>query len=105
MFIIFSLIQVEAIRMQLNRENCRDVTTCISDNTIELIPPSESQDKDRLYIVIDTNIFLSNLALVEEAKNANFKNHSRPFIVIPWTVICVSLSSNLLLLIYYYYIY
>jgi len=40
---------------------------------------------------VDTNVFLSNLKIIEEARDATFKNYPRPFIVIPWTVINVSI--------------
>ncbi|XP_018338067.1 PREDICTED: transcriptional protein SWT1 isoform X2 [Trachymyrmex septentrionalis] len=83
-------LQVEVVRTQLCRENRIDETNCVSENAAELTQSNntESHGKGPLYIVIDTNVFLSNLAIVEEAKDAVFKNYPRPFIVIPWTVIC-----------------
>jgi len=51
---------------------------------------TESHEKGPLYIVVDTNVFLSNLDIIKKARDITFKNYSRPFIVIPWTVICVS---------------
>ncbi|KAH0535413.1 uncharacterized protein LOC123266943 [Cotesia glomerata] len=41
----------------------------------------------KFYIVVDTNVFLSNMKAVEEARDAIFKFYNRPIIVIPWTVI------------------
>ncbi|XP_011053812.1 PREDICTED: transcriptional protein SWT1 [Acromyrmex echinatior] len=83
-------LQVEVVRTQLCRENRIDETNCVSENAAELTQSNntESHAKGPLYIVIDTNVFLSNLEIVEEAKDAVFKNYPRPFIVIPWTVIC-----------------
>ncbi|KAG5315400.1 SWT1 protein, partial [Pseudoatta argentina] len=83
-------LQVEVVRTQLCRENRIDETNCVSENAAELTQSNntESHGKGPLYIVIDTNVFLSNLEIVEEAKDAVFKNYPRPFIVIPWTVIC-----------------
>ncbi|KYN17127.1 Uncharacterized protein C1orf26 like protein [Trachymyrmex cornetzi] len=83
-------LQVEVVRTQLCRENRIDETNCVSENAAELTQfnNTESHGKGPLYIVIDTNVFLSNLEIVEEAKDAVFKNYPRPFIVIPWTVIC-----------------
>ncbi|XP_012060914.1 PREDICTED: transcriptional protein SWT1 [Atta cephalotes] len=83
-------LQVEVVRTQLCRENRIDETNCVSENAAELTQSNntESHGKGPLYIVIDTNVFLSNLEIVEEAKDAVFKNYPRPIIVIPWTVIC-----------------
>lgn len=68
-------------------------TNYISENIAELTQPNkvESHEKRPLYIVIDTNVFLSNLEIIEKAKDTTFKNYPRPFIVIPWTVIRVSI--------------
>ena len=88
---------MEVVRTQLCRENRIDETNCVSENAAELTQSNntESHGKGPLYIVIDTNVFLSNLEIVEEAKDAVFKNYPRPFIVIPWTVICVSIVKIL----------
>lgn len=68
-------------------------TKYILENNIELTESNkmESREKDPLYIVVDTNVFLSNLEIIEEARDTTFKNYPCPFIVIPWTVICVSI--------------
>ncbi|KYN04040.1 Uncharacterized protein C1orf26 [Cyphomyrmex costatus] len=81
-------LQVEVVRTQLCRENRMDEINCISGNAAELTQSNNAELHDSLYIVIDTNVFLLNLEIVEEAKDAAFKNYPRPFIVIPWTVIC-----------------
>ncbi|KAL6442894.1 hypothetical protein ACFW04_002740 [Cataglyphis niger] len=82
-------LEVEVVRTQLNNQNHVDKINYISGNTVELIQHNrtESQEKSPLYIVVDTNVFLSNLKIIEEARDATFKNYPRPFIVIPWTVI------------------
>ncbi|XP_039309297.1 transcriptional protein SWT1-like, partial [Solenopsis invicta] len=83
-------LEVEVVRTQIDRENYMAKTNCISENIAELTQLNEmkSHEKGPLYIVVDTNVFLSNLEIIEEAKDATFKNYPRPFIVIPWTVIC-----------------
>ncbi|XP_029173016.1 transcriptional protein SWT1 [Nylanderia fulva] len=82
--------EIEVVRTQLGSKNHVE-TNYISGNTVELIQHNESgtepQEKCPLYIVVDTNVFLSNLKIIEEARDAIFKNYPRPFIVIPWTVI------------------
>ncbi|KMQ85613.1 transcriptional protein swt1-like protein, partial [Lasius niger] len=82
-------LEVEVVRTELGKKNHVAKTNCISGNTVELIEHngSEPQEKSPLYIVVDTNVFLSNLKIIEEARDATFKNYPRPFIVIPWTVI------------------
>ncbi|EFN86993.1 Uncharacterized protein C1orf26-like protein [Harpegnathos saltator] len=80
-------LEVEVVRAQLNSKNCTNVSNCPSENTTVLTQPIESQEKGPLYIVIDTNVFLTNLEIIEQARDVTFKNYPRPFIVIPWTVI------------------
>ncbi|XP_012541968.1 transcriptional protein SWT1 [Monomorium pharaonis] len=82
-------LEVEVVRTQIGRENPVGDTNCIPENTAELTHPNEIelQEKCPLYIVVDTNVFLSNLEIVGEARDVTFKNYPRPFIVIPWTVI------------------
>ncbi|XP_070164450.1 transcriptional protein SWT1 [Polyergus mexicanus] len=82
-------LEVEVVRTQLGKKNHVDKINYISGNTVELIQHNrtEPQEKSPLYIVVDTNVFLSNLKIIEEARDATFKNYPRPFIVIPWTVI------------------
>lgn len=42
-------------------------------------------DQD-LYIVVDTNVFISNLAFVEDLRDHCFENFGLPVLVIPWVV-------------------
>ncbi|XP_014484962.1 PREDICTED: transcriptional protein SWT1 isoform X2 [Dinoponera quadriceps] len=80
-------LEIEVVRAQLNDKNCVNVlSNCPLENTV-LTHPSESKEKGPLYIVIDTNVFLSNLEIIEQARDTAFKNYPRPFIVVPWTVI------------------
>lgn len=51
---------------------------------------SEQQEKKHLYIVVDTNVFLSNIDAVELARETIFKTYDHSVIVVPWTVIRVS---------------
>ncbi|XP_020291164.1 transcriptional protein SWT1-like [Pseudomyrmex gracilis] len=85
-------LEIEVARTQLCRENHKNTTDCISENTIEQATQSnngaESSDKPPIYIVVDTNVFLTNLQIIEEARDAIFKNYSCSYIVIAWTVIC-----------------
>lgn len=84
--------EVEVVRTQLVVKESIDIdkANCISENTAELTQPNKTESHKRgpLYIVVDTNVFLSNLDIIEQARDAVFKNYPRPFIVIPWTVIC-----------------
>lgn len=93
---IFFDIKVEVVRTHLGREHCPNIRN--SENATELT--QSLKEKDPLYIVIDTNVFLSNLEVVEKARDAQFKSYPRPFIVIPWTVIRVSIKIILQLIIY-----
>ncbi|XP_011315063.1 transcriptional protein SWT1 [Fopius arisanus] len=54
---------------------------------LDLVDGQVESNRHALYIVIDTNVFLSNIQAVEQARDTVFKTHGRPIIVIPWTVI------------------
>ncbi|XP_076765588.1 swt1 RNA endoribonuclease isoform X2 [Xylocopa sonorina] len=79
--------EVQAVRTQLCTGNNKNTTYNIPSNTLNnpLIP--QQQAKKHLYIVVDTNVFLSNIDTVELAKETIFKTYGHPLIVIPWTVI------------------
>nr|XP_031846667.1 uncharacterized protein LOC116433086 [Nomia melanderi] len=79
--------EVQAVRTQLCAVNNMDVTYNLPNHSLSCPPVLEEQEKRQLYIVVDTNVFLSNIDAVESAKESNFKTFNRPFIVIPWTVI------------------
>ncbi|KAI4485693.1 hypothetical protein M0802_012597 [Mischocyttarus mexicanus] len=76
--------EVQAARIKL----------CTRDKTDKILPiegsilqfPSQ-EVKKIMYIVVDTNVFLSNLNAVIDTINTKFKTYNRPIIVVPWTVI------------------
>ncbi|XP_011863191.1 PREDICTED: transcriptional protein SWT1-like [Vollenhovia emeryi] len=82
-------LEVEVVRAQIDKDTRVEINY-MSENIVELTQPNEieSHEKSPLYIVVDTNVFLSNLEVIERARDTTFKNYPRPFIVIPWTVIC-----------------
>lgn len=85
------VVQIQEVRMQLStdqgtaQQKCPDYTI----NGLELSQVSENTDKRILYIVVDTNVFLSNLKTVTELleDSGKTKSHYRPFVVVPWTVL------------------
>ena len=79
--------EVQAVRTQLCAEIDKDVSCTVTGNVLSSAPIPEQQEKRQLYIVVDTNVFLSNIEAVELAKDSTFKTYDRPIIVIPWTVI------------------
>ena len=50
-----------------------------------------SKLQNSLYIVIDTNVFISNLELIKDIQDSTSHTYGKPFIVIPWTVLQVIL--------------
>ncbi|XP_076676886.1 swt1 RNA endoribonuclease isoform X2 [Andrena cerasifolii] len=79
--------EVQAVRSQLCAEIDKDVSCTVTGNVLSSPSLPEQQEKRQLYIVVDTNVFLSNIDAVELAKDSTFKTYDRPLIVIPWTVI------------------
>ncbi|OAD53425.1 Transcriptional protein SWT1, partial [Eufriesea mexicana] len=47
----------------------------------------EQQTRKYLYIVVDTNVFLSNINAIDLARETTFKSYDHSIIVVPWTVI------------------
>ncbi|KAH0947192.1 hypothetical protein HN011_004039 [Eciton burchellii] len=85
-----TIVEVEVVKTRLNeglQENGINEKCYVSGDTKKSIQPDklESQDDGPLHIVVDTNVFLSNLDIIEQIKKTN--GNLRPFIVIPWTVI------------------
>lgn len=81
---IMEEIQVVRSHIALSDEPTTDM---MPQNSLDLPDgPSTTPDLRSLYIVVDTNVFLSNLGAVEEARDAVFKIYGRPIIVVPWTV-------------------
>lgn len=87
---MYFIVQVQAVRIQLCSESHKDISCNTSSNILSSPSLLGPQEKTQLYIVIDTNVFLSNIEAAELAKETTFKTYGRPLIVIPWTVIRVS---------------
>ncbi|XP_076649695.1 swt1 RNA endoribonuclease isoform X1 [Halictus rubicundus] len=79
--------EVQAVRTQLCTVNNTDVSCSVPNHSLSYPLVSEQQEKRQLYIVVDTNVFLSNISAIDLAKGTVFKTFDQPFIVIPWTVI------------------
>ncbi|XP_012287331.1 transcriptional protein SWT1 [Orussus abietinus] len=80
------MFEVQVVRSQL----CSDdpmASKGVQENTLDLFNTSAQIPGQELFIVIDTNVFLSKLQAIEEARDAVFRTHGRPIIVVPWTVI------------------
>ncbi|XP_026669491.1 transcriptional protein SWT1-like [Ceratina calcarata] len=79
--------EVQAVRTQLCTENSTKTLCNIGSNTLKYPLLPEQHAKEHLYIVVDTNVFLSNIDAIEIAKETSFVTYDKPIIVIPWTVI------------------
>ncbi|XP_033340043.1 swt1 RNA endoribonuclease isoform X2 [Megalopta genalis] len=79
--------EVQAVRTQLCTVNNADVSCSVPNYGLSYPLISEQQEKKQLYVVVDTNVFLSNIDAIELMKESTFKTFDHPFIVIPWTVI------------------
>ncbi|XP_076286282.1 swt1 RNA endoribonuclease [Lasioglossum baleicum] len=79
--------EVQAVRTQLCTVNNTDVSCSVPNHSLSHPLVSGQQEKKQLYIVVDTNVFLSNINAIDLAKETVFKTFDQPFIVIPWTVI------------------
>lgn len=55
--------------------------------------PIQEGKKKTLYIVVDTNVFLSNLDAIVKVMTTRFAKYDKPILVIPWTVIRVSIKN------------
>lgn len=95
LYFTFLFIQVVDIRTQLNSGDCANIQSNypIENASVLNTQSLKSQERENsLFIVIDTNVFLSNLQIIEQARDVSFKAYQRPYIVIPWTVIRVSIK-------------
>lgn len=79
--------EVQAVRTQLCTVNSTEVSCNVPNHSLNHPLVSGQQEKKQLYIVVDTNVFLSNITAIDLAKETVFKTFDHPFIVIPWTVI------------------
>lgn len=84
--------KVYLVRSQLGE---KPTSSELSGNTLQSVPTAG--ETDALYIIIDTNVFLSNLPFIEEVRDSRSDKYGRPFIVIPWTVIQVHVISAIVL--------
>ncbi|XP_043502228.1 transcriptional protein SWT1-like isoform X2 [Polistes fuscatus] len=86
--------EVQAARIKLCTQSITNEKLQIEGNILQFPSQEEnvlqlpSQEENKiLYIVVDTNVFLSNLNAVIETMNRKFITYNKPIIVIPWTVI------------------
>lgn len=89
---IFSIFQVQSVRFKLcdNSKANKEVST----SSIHYMDTTESTN--RLYMVIDTNVLLSDLKFIEDVRDSNSEIYGRPFLVIPWTVLQVKMNFSIL---------
>lgn len=81
--------EIQTVRAQLNYNATEKAPMNeVAGNILSLSESNgEMNDGRALYIVIDTNVFLTNLEIVEKARDIIFKRYGRPILVIPWTTI------------------
>jgi hypothetical protein len=79
------LFKVHSVRFQL----CEKRTRKLNEFSYSTLQSLDTGEKYALYIIVDTNVFLSNLSLIEEIRDSYSDIFGRPFIVIPWTVLQV----------------
>ncbi|XP_035728903.1 transcriptional protein SWT1-like isoform X2 [Vespa mandarinia] len=79
--------EVQAARIQLCVENAKNETLPIEGNILQFSSIPVQEEKKTLYIVVDTNVFLSNLDAIIKAMVTEFAKYDKPILVIPWTVI------------------
>ncbi|KAK9300843.1 hypothetical protein QLX08_006557 [Tetragonisca angustula] len=79
--------EVQAVRTRLCTENNINTSCNVPGTSLKYPLLSEQQEKKHLYIVVDTNVFLSNIDAVELARETIFKTYDHSVIVVPWTVI------------------
>ncbi|KAF7387208.1 hypothetical protein HZH68_012885 [Vespula germanica] len=79
--------EVQTARVKLCVENARNETLPMEGNILQFPSLPIQEEKKTLYIVVDTNVFLSNLDAILKAKTTEFVKYDKPILVIPWTVI------------------
>ncbi|XP_034185008.2 swt1 RNA endoribonuclease [Osmia lignaria lignaria] len=79
--------EVQAVRTQLCTENSTNTSYNIPSNMLKYPLLVEQQEKRQVYIVVDTNVFLSNIEIIDLVQETTLKTYDRSLIVIPWTVI------------------
>lgn len=87
------MFQIQEVRMQLSTDQgtTQQRLPGHSINGLELSQASPNADKQTLYVVVDTNVFLSNLKTVTELleDSGSAKSPYKPVVVVPWTVLQV----------------
>lgn len=79
--------EVQAARTQLCINNIEHQKLPMAENILRIPSSTIQEEKKTLYIVIDTNVFLSNIEAIKKARDIQFGTYNRPILVIPWTVI------------------
>ncbi|XP_044014421.1 transcriptional protein SWT1 [Aphidius gifuensis] len=80
--------EVEAVRNELGTEETDIHMNDIIENSLDLTDGTTNNlHEKKLYIVIDTNVYLSSLSTITSARDAEFRNYGRPIVVVPWTVL------------------
>ncbi|KAK2581146.1 hypothetical protein KPH14_007955 [Odynerus spinipes] len=79
--------EVQAARTQLCIENIAHHTLPVAENILRISSSFIQEEKKVLYIVVDTNVFLSKIEAIERARDIQFGTYNRPILVIPWTVL------------------
>ncbi|XP_033732720.1 uncharacterized protein LOC117322085 [Pecten maximus] len=84
-----SEIALKEVREQLQKQ----IPTEVTGSLTERVSASDSQSSlanlhhvQKLLIVVDTNVLIENLSFVEELRDQEFKELSKPLLVIPWVV-------------------
>ncbi|XP_072014880.1 uncharacterized protein [Amphiura filiformis] len=49
--------------------------------------PASSDQKDGLFIILDTNVLISHLTFLEELRDQSIKGFGKPILVVPWVVL------------------
>ncbi|KAL2747576.1 transcriptional protein SWT1-like isoform X2 [Vespula maculifrons] len=79
--------EVQAARSKVCVENTSKEALSMEGNILQFPSLPMQEEKKTLYIVVDTNVFLSNLDAIVKAMTTEFARYDKPILVIPWTVI------------------
>ncbi|KAL7031000.1 hypothetical protein ACKWTF_006865 [Chironomus riparius] len=69
-------------------QNIRTKINATSNSSIGTSQVSNKLSKTDFYIIVDTNVLLSNLTFVKEIKSKLFKDIGRAYIYLPYIVLC-----------------
>lgn len=79
--------EIEVVRTELGIEDIDMKMEKSIENSLDLTDGPLKSNNKKLYIVIDTNVFLSNLPVINKVRDIEFRNYGNPIIVVPWTVL------------------